>query len=148
MAHSVSDKVEAAYRRGDMRDKRRLLMRDWSAYCDGVAVGSDNVVAIGGGDERVCRNSGHQMLRVGQRCEDIQEKERKEQAEKQYKSRPEVKTLREAQDMVSGKAIDEDGDPITPTIAVEGANPADEDAEEGTCEPPRMRRYSLAARLI
>lgn len=48
MAHSVSDKVEAAYRRGDMRDKRRLLMRDWSAFCDGVAVGSDNVVAIGG----------------------------------------------------------------------------------------------------
>ena len=48
MAHSVSDKVEAAYRRGDMRDKRRLLMRDWSAYCEGATVGGDNVVAIGG----------------------------------------------------------------------------------------------------
>jgi len=47
MAHTVSDKVEAAYRRGDMRDKRRRLMADWAAYCDGKAVGGTNVVAIG-----------------------------------------------------------------------------------------------------
>jgi integrase len=48
MAHTVSDKVEAAYRRGDMRDKRRRLMADWASYCDGKAIGGDNVVAIGG----------------------------------------------------------------------------------------------------
>jgi integrase len=48
MAHTVSDKVEAAYRRGDMRDKRRRLMADWASYCDGRAVGGENVVAIGG----------------------------------------------------------------------------------------------------
>jgi integrase len=33
MAHTVSDKVEAAYRRGDMREKRRRLMEDWATYC-------------------------------------------------------------------------------------------------------------------
>jgi integrase len=47
MAHTVSDKVESAYRRGNMREKRRRMMDDWSAYCDGKAVGGDNVVKIG-----------------------------------------------------------------------------------------------------
>jgi hypothetical protein len=32
-AHTVSDKVEAAYRRGDMREKRRRLMADWATFC-------------------------------------------------------------------------------------------------------------------
>ncbi len=32
LAHAVSSKVEAAYRRGDLRDKRRRLMRDWAAF--------------------------------------------------------------------------------------------------------------------
>jgi integrase len=35
MAHTVDDKVEAAYRRSDMREKRRRMMTDWAAYCDG-----------------------------------------------------------------------------------------------------------------
>lgn len=48
MAHTVSNKVEAAYRRGDMREKRQRLMDDWAAYCGGKTVGGDNVVAIGG----------------------------------------------------------------------------------------------------
>jgi integrase len=47
MAHTVSDKTEAAYRRGDMREKRKRLMQDWADYCNGMAVGGDNVVAIG-----------------------------------------------------------------------------------------------------
>jgi len=47
MAHTVSDKVEQAYRRGDMRDRRRKLMADWASYCDGKSVGGDNVVKIG-----------------------------------------------------------------------------------------------------
>ena len=46
MAHTVDDKVEAAYRRSDMREKRRRMMADWAAYCDGKAVGGDNVVKI------------------------------------------------------------------------------------------------------
>ncbi|MEI8396285.1 MAG: integrase arm-type DNA-binding domain-containing protein [Rhodospirillaceae bacterium] len=33
LAHSVGNKVEAAYRRGDLFDKRRRLMDDWSAFC-------------------------------------------------------------------------------------------------------------------
>src|SRR5262249_4393215 len=33
LAHVVDDKVEAAYRRGDLLEKRRRLMADWAEYC-------------------------------------------------------------------------------------------------------------------
>jgi integrase len=33
LAHTVANKVEAAYRRGDLFEKRRRLMSDWAAYC-------------------------------------------------------------------------------------------------------------------
>ncbi|MFP6743133.1 MAG: integrase arm-type DNA-binding domain-containing protein [Alphaproteobacteria bacterium] len=33
LAHTVSDKVEAAYRRGELLDKRRHMMDDWAAFC-------------------------------------------------------------------------------------------------------------------
>lgn len=33
LAHVVSDQTEAAYRRGDMLEKRRLLMEAWASYC-------------------------------------------------------------------------------------------------------------------
>src|SRR6185437_666112 len=33
LAHAVGDKVEAAYRRGDMFDKRRQLMDAWATWC-------------------------------------------------------------------------------------------------------------------
>jgi integrase len=36
LAHTVSNKVEAAYRRTDFLDKRRLLMRDWAMFCKKV----------------------------------------------------------------------------------------------------------------
>jgi integrase len=42
LAHVVSDKTEAAYRRGDMMDKRRRLMMDWASYCSGL-INIDNV---------------------------------------------------------------------------------------------------------
>ena len=35
LAHTIGDKVEAAYRRGDLFDKRRKLMADWARYCTG-----------------------------------------------------------------------------------------------------------------
>ena len=35
IAHAVGDKVEAAYRRGDMLAKRHRLMADWEAFCNG-----------------------------------------------------------------------------------------------------------------
>jgi integrase len=33
LAHKVADKVEAAYRRGSMFNKRRLMMEAWANYC-------------------------------------------------------------------------------------------------------------------
>jgi len=33
LAHRIEDKVEAAYRRSDLFDKRRQLMTDWENYC-------------------------------------------------------------------------------------------------------------------
>jgi integrase len=35
LAHAVGDRVEAAYRRGDMLAKRHDLMRDWEKFCGG-----------------------------------------------------------------------------------------------------------------
>jgi integrase len=32
LAHAVSDKVEKAYRRGDLLDKRRRLMEAWAGF--------------------------------------------------------------------------------------------------------------------
>jgi integrase len=34
LAHTVSNKVEAAYRRGDLLQKRHALMADWCSYCN------------------------------------------------------------------------------------------------------------------
>jgi len=36
LAHSLPDKVEAAYRRGDLIEKRKLLMKAWADYCNTV----------------------------------------------------------------------------------------------------------------
>lgn len=33
LAHTLKDKTEAAYARGDLFDKRRILMNDWAAFC-------------------------------------------------------------------------------------------------------------------
>ena len=33
LAHSIGDKVEAAYRRGDLFEKRKRLMTEWAKYC-------------------------------------------------------------------------------------------------------------------
>ena len=34
LAHAVGNKVEAAYRRGDLFEKRRQLMTEWATYCN------------------------------------------------------------------------------------------------------------------
>lgn len=39
LAHTVPNAVEAAYRRGDLFEKRRALMRVWAEYCDGKSAG-------------------------------------------------------------------------------------------------------------
>ena len=33
LAHAVADKVEAAYPRGDLFEKRRALMEEWAEFC-------------------------------------------------------------------------------------------------------------------
>lgn len=33
LAHTIRNKVEAAYRRGDLLERRRILMSDWAKYC-------------------------------------------------------------------------------------------------------------------
>ena len=34
LAHTIADQVEAAYRRGDLFDKRQRLMAEWGKHCD------------------------------------------------------------------------------------------------------------------
>jgi integrase len=38
LAHTIESKVEAAYRRGDLFEKRRRLMTEWATFCGRVAV--------------------------------------------------------------------------------------------------------------
>jgi hypothetical protein len=33
LAHTISNRVEAAYRRGDLFEKRRSMMEDWALFC-------------------------------------------------------------------------------------------------------------------
>src|SRR5215472_10014336 len=42
LAHAVGDKVEAAYRRGDLFEKRRQLAEAWARYCFPVAITPQN----------------------------------------------------------------------------------------------------------
>jgi integrase len=49
LAHGVEE-VEGAYRRGDLRNKRRLLMEAWASYCAGASDNQHgNVTPIRGG---------------------------------------------------------------------------------------------------
>lgn len=48
LAHTIGNKVEAAYRRGDLLEKRRDLMNAWATYCSTVERPGGNVVAIKG----------------------------------------------------------------------------------------------------
>lgn len=40
LAHTLKDKTEAAYRRGDLFEKRKLLMLDWANYCEAPKPGA------------------------------------------------------------------------------------------------------------
>lgn len=46
LAHTISNAVEAAYRRGDLFAKRIRLMEDWGKYCSSSASSRKNVVSI------------------------------------------------------------------------------------------------------
>jgi len=45
LAHAIPNKAEAAYRRGDLLERRRVMMDAWARYCDGAAAGG-NVVPM------------------------------------------------------------------------------------------------------
>jgi len=45
LAHTVENKVEAAYRRGDLFEKRRRLMDAWANFCTTPATNA-NVIAM------------------------------------------------------------------------------------------------------
>jgi integrase len=42
LAHSIANQVESAYRRGDVLERRRLLMNTWADFCFGIK----NVLAL------------------------------------------------------------------------------------------------------
>ena len=44
LAHTIGNKAEAAYRRGDLLEKRRKLMEAWEAFCE--PQNSSNLVAL------------------------------------------------------------------------------------------------------
>jgi integrase len=46
LAHAVGDKVEAAYRRGDLLDKRRRLMEAWAEFCARASTTTGEVVPL------------------------------------------------------------------------------------------------------
>jgi integrase len=48
LAHVVGDKVEQAYQRGDLFEKRRRLMQSWSDYCAKPSRAVGNVTALRG----------------------------------------------------------------------------------------------------
>ena len=52
LAHTIESKVEAAYRRGDLFQKRVQLMRAWATYCE-TPVGNSKVIPIGRGQHHV-----------------------------------------------------------------------------------------------
>jgi integrase len=51
LAHTIDDKVEAAYRRGDLFEKRQRIMEAWAQFCAAVdpAGQSDEVKGRGEG---------------------------------------------------------------------------------------------------
>jgi integrase len=48
LAHAIGNGVEAAYRRGDLFEKRRRLMDDWARYCAQPTAGKGEVVTLRG----------------------------------------------------------------------------------------------------
>jgi hypothetical protein len=46
LAHAIEDKVEAAYRRGDLFDKRRRLMEAWADFCAKAMKSAGSVVTL------------------------------------------------------------------------------------------------------
>jgi integrase len=48
LAHAIENRVEAAYRRGDLFEKRRRLMADWVRFCEAPPAGEMVPLRAGG----------------------------------------------------------------------------------------------------
>lgn len=48
LAHAIGNKVEAAYRRGDLFEKRRRLMNEWARFCNTIQVEGKAIKIRGG----------------------------------------------------------------------------------------------------
>ena len=48
LAHAVGNKVEAAYRRGDLSEKRRRLMDQWAEFCNAAPAADADVIPMRG----------------------------------------------------------------------------------------------------
>jgi integrase len=46
LAHTIRDKSEAAYRRGDALEKRARLMQEWARYLEAPAGAGENVTLL------------------------------------------------------------------------------------------------------
>ena len=46
LAHTICNEVEAAYRRGDLLEKRRLLLRSWEGYIAQPAPTTADIVPL------------------------------------------------------------------------------------------------------
>jgi len=44
LAHTIANKVEAAYRRGDLLERRKRLMEAWADYCESIP--TNNIVSL------------------------------------------------------------------------------------------------------
>ena len=61
LAHTVGDKVEAAYRRGDLFEKRRQLAEAWAVYCAEPISTGGNVVPL---RSEACYRVNFQLRRI------------------------------------------------------------------------------------
>lgn len=62
LAHAIRDKAEAAYRRGDLFEKRRAMMEAWAAYCEPRPNGERTVAAQTVDDTLIARGRGRPPL--------------------------------------------------------------------------------------
>lgn len=63
LAHAVGDKVEAAYRRGDLFEKRRRLMAEWATYCNTPKAGRSTVIQTARGSLKGAHSTNAKPLR-------------------------------------------------------------------------------------
>ena len=54
LAHTIENKVEAAYRRGDLFQKRRQLMEAWAGFSE-IRATAGKIISINGSPKKAAR---------------------------------------------------------------------------------------------